>query len=177
MKYCLLLLLVFSSSICIGQHERSKEELKRIAQDKKSVFNMKGTKFPDFSLTTLDGETISSENTKGKIVLFNFWFTTCKPCIIEMPELNEMVKELESEDVVFVAPSLSTTAEIEKFLKRFAFDYQIVPDVKDFIYGYDIHSFPTHFVIDQEGVIDKVLIGYSTMTVGALKRATKKLLK
>lgn len=175
MKNIALLLFLFTALSSFAQ--LTKEQKKMIAEDKKKVLKMKGERFPDFTFKTLKGETISSENTKGKVVLFNFWFTTCKPCIMELPELNELVKEFEDENVVFVAPSISTEEQIDKFSKRFDFDYQQIANVKPWIYSQDIHEFPTHMIVNQEGIIEKVFIGYSIMTVGAIKSATKKLLK
>ena len=40
-----------------------------------------GKKVPEFKFTDLNGNEISTENTKGKVVVLNFWFTGCKPCI------------------------------------------------------------------------------------------------
>ena len=47
----------------------------------------------DFNATDLEGNEYSLSNLKGKIRVLNFWFTTCKPCVEEIPALNELVKK------------------------------------------------------------------------------------
>lgn len=47
---------------------------------------------PPFSVTDINGNEYSLESLKGKIIVLNFWFVECKPCVQEMPELNELVE-------------------------------------------------------------------------------------
>lgn len=155
----------------------TKEQIKQVEDAKKEVKSMKGKVFPEFNLVTLDGEKISTENTKGKILLFNFWFTRCRPCIEEIPELNEMVEEFERDDILFIAPTFDNSDQVDKFLKRFDFEYEIIADVKEFCLELNIRSYPTHFIVNREGIIEKVRIGYSVTTVESLKKTLKKLLK
>lgn len=156
--------------------EPTKEQIQQVKRAKKEVKKMKGDRFPDFELTTLDGEKISSQELNDKYILFNFWFTSCGPCIQEMPELNELVEEFKEEEVIFLAPTFNTTSQVNKFLNRFNFDYQIIPDVKDFCLELNIRSYPTHFIVSPEGVIEKVMIGYSPVTVNSFRKSLNKLL-
>ena len=137
---------------------------------------MKGEPFPDFNLTTLNGDIITNEDTKGKILLVNFWFTRCRPCIMEMPEMNEMVEEFKDEEVLFIAPTFDDTEMVTGFLSKRSFSYEIIPDVKDFCLKMNVRSYPTHFVINAEGMIEKVVIGYSSATVSTLRKSVRKLL-
>lgn len=157
--------------------EPTPEQIKQVEDAKKEVKRMKGEKFPDFNLTTIDGKNYTSEELRGKIILFNFWFTSCRPCIEELPDINNLVKEFQSEDIVFIAPTFDESTKVDKFLKRFNFEYEVVSDVKDFVLGNNIRTFPTHFVIDREGYIERVVIGYSVLTDNMLKKAINKLLK
>ncbi len=170
----LVLLLICYSTIA---QEPTPEQIKQVADAKKEVKRMKGEKFPEFELTTLDGKTYNNEDLLGKIVLFNFWFTSCRPCIMELPDINALVKEYENEDIVFLAPTFEDQIKVDKFLTRFNMEYEIVADVKDFVLGNNIRSFPTHFVIDHKGYIEKVVIGYSVLTDNMLRKAVNKLLK
>ena len=62
-----------------------------------SLFSQKeykiGDTLPDFKLWFIDGSKLTKKNTSGKIIVFKFWFTSCLPCRIDIPELNELVQE------------------------------------------------------------------------------------
>lgn len=176
MKGAILILICTLPSLGSSQ-QPTKEQIKEVADARKEVKGMKGEPFPDFELTDIDGNTFTKDQLKGKIFLVNFWFTRCKPCIMEMPEMNEMVEEFQDNDIVFLAPTFDDEVQVRKFLSKRDFTYQSIPDVKDFCVEMNVRSYPTHFVVNREGIIDKVVIGYSVMTVKALKRSLKKLLK
>lgn len=174
MKKLIILVLVALHIQSFGQP--TEEQIRQVEEAKKEVKRMKGQQFPSFEFTTIDGKTYTSEELDGKILMVNFWFSRCGPCIQEMPEMNEMVEKYQSEDVVFLAPTFDDAERISKFLSKRAFDYQIVPDVKDFCLELNVRSYPTHFVVNREGTIEKVIIGYSALTVGALRKSLRKLL-
>ena len=177
MKKLLFTLTTLSIAFHLLAQEPTKDQIKEVEDARKAVKRMDGKKFPDFELTTVSGKTYKSEELRGKIVLLNFWFTTCRPCIEELPDINALVEEFQDEDIVFIAPTFDTVDKVEKFLKRFDFKYEVVSDVKEFTVANNVRSFPTHFVIDQEGYIEKVVIGYSVLTDNMLRKAINKLLK
>lgn len=121
-------------------------------------------KAPDFSLTSINGEKLSLAKLKGKVVVFNFWFLGCAPCLSEIPNLNGLVKEFAGKDVVFIAPSLDKSSDLNTFLDRNEFNYKVVADAIDFIMdkygdGTGNIAFPVHIVIDREGNITYRRIG------------------
>ncbi|MEQ9467247.1 MAG: TlpA disulfide reductase family protein [Ekhidna sp.] len=175
MKHFFLALAILQLNPSFSQ-EPTKEQIREVADARKEVKRMKGEPFPDFSLTTINGDVVTSENTKGKILLVNFWFTRCRPCIMEMPEMNEMVEEFKDEEVLFIAPTFDDVEMVDKFLSKRDFSYEIVPDEKDFCLELNVRSYPTHFVINADGIIEKVVIGYSSATVSTLRKSVRKLL-
>ncbi|MEP1033273.1 TlpA disulfide reductase family protein [Ekhidna sp.] len=170
-------ILIFLIAPFLSFSQPTEEQIQQVAEAKKEVKKMKGKSFPDFTLTTLDGTSYTKEELKGKILLVNFWFSRCTPCIMEMPEMNEMVSEFKNENIVFLAPTFDDLEKVNKFLGKREFLYEIVPDVKDFCLALNVRSYPTHFVVNRDGVIEKVIIGYSSVTVGALRKSIRKLLK
>jgi len=60
----------------------------------------------DFSLPTLDGKTARLSDYAGKVVLIDFWSTTCDPCLAEMPHLVDMYKKHKEKGFVVLAVSL-----------------------------------------------------------------------
>src|SRR5262245_59608075 len=66
----------------------------------------KGPSAPDFSLPTLDGKTVRlSDHFGQKVVLIDFWSTTCDPCMAEMPHLVELYKKHKDQGFVVLAIS------------------------------------------------------------------------
>jgi peroxiredoxin len=61
---------------------------------------------PDFTLPSLDGKQVRLSDYKGKVVLIDFWSTTCDPCMVEMPHLVELYKKHKDKGFVVLAVSL-----------------------------------------------------------------------
>jgi thiol-disulfide isomerase/thioredoxin len=134
------------------------EFLKRAAEEKAGLDKMLNHQAPDFTLTDVDGKTWSLAELKGKIVVLNFWFTTCMPCIDEMPKLN-LVKKKYADKVVFLAFGLNDSDTIKAFLKNHPFDYTLFPETKTIGQAYQVEGYPTSMVIDAKGVIRFVQAG------------------
>ncbi len=128
-------------------------------------FNMEGQAFPQFTFTDLNDSFYTNENTKGKIVVFKTWFIGCTACVAEFPELNELVAKYKSRtDVVFVSLATDAKPELEKFLNKKAFTYEVVPGQKEFILKtLNLDAYPTHIVVDKNGTILKVVNKASEM--------------
>lgn len=121
-----------------------------------------GQPVPAFDLTGTDGKKYTSEQLKGKIVVINFWFEKCKPCLMELPELNAVAESYKnSDEVVFLAVTFDNQKDIDKFLKKNRFIYNKVADQKDMIQQYGITMFPTHLIIDRDGILAYNTSGFS----------------
>ncbi len=101
----------------------------------------------------MDGRTFSLGDYRGKVVVLNFWFIACRPCIVEIPKLNELIKEYENRDVEFIAFALDGQDRLEDFLRRYPFDYSIVPSAVDIAAQFGVSTYPTHIILDREGNI------------------------
>jgi thiol-disulfide isomerase/thioredoxin len=117
----------------------------------------KNKPLPAFRLKTLAGKEITNKDLKGKVVMINFWSTTCGPCIKEMPELNEMKKQYQ--DVVFLAPAPEDAATVEKLIAKYPFDFEILPNAKKVFEEWGIDSYPKNFFVDRQGIIREVKEG------------------
>ena len=139
-----------------GNDERAIQQIKMDAFKNALLNKPIGT----FHLKDLNNKKWDSKELKGKTVVINFWFTACRPCIMEMVYLNKLVAENKDSAVVFIAPAPENEVQIKKFLKKYSFDYNIIPSSIDYINALGIENFPTHLVIDKEGIIRQVFIGY-----------------
>lgn len=118
----------------------------------------KGKPLPDITLETMDGKTITSKDLKGKIVMINFWSTTCGPCIIEMPELNRLQEDYKDK-VVFLAPLPENTSKATKLIAKHPFQFIIAPNSSDLFEQLGIDGYPKNFFVDREGIIQEVKEG------------------
>ena len=100
----------------------TEEEKKMMANMPKQgdVSAMIGTSTPAFYMEDINGNSISSEGAKGKVIVLNFWFTACKPCIAEIPDLNEVYEIFgANENVVFASVTFNETKEVRSFLETY----------------------------------------------------------
>lgn len=139
--------------------------VKSVAEEASKNFRMEGTAFPKFNLKDLNGVEYTNENTKGKVVVLKCWFIACAPCIEEFPRLNELVEKYKNRtDVVFISLAFDSKEKLEPFLLKKPFHYAVVPDQKQFtFYDLDVKSYPTHIIIDKNGIIRKVVTAADEM--------------
>ncbi len=115
-------------------------------------------KLPDFQYKDLKGKFINSEALKGKPIILNFWFTTCLPCIAEMPELNRLKKKYKSSDIVFLSMTYETKDKVLAFLKKKKFDFQVISDAKEYCDMFT-DSYPINLFVDRNGIVRNIQYG------------------
>lgn len=112
-----------------------------------------GKEIPNFNFVSTNQNQIKKKDLLGKVLVFNFWFTTCSSCLKEMPELNKLVTKFKyNSDVLFIAPAINDDWTIKDFLKTNSFLYESVSGA-DFIKKLEISGFPTHLIVGKNGKI------------------------
>jgi thiol-disulfide isomerase/thioredoxin len=107
-----------------------------------------------FSVRTLNNQPINSDELKGKVVVLNFWFIGCPPCMAEIPKLNSLKERFKADDnVVFVALTADNEHLVRKFLAGQKFDYNIIADAKPTLDGFGFSGYPKNIVISKDGKI------------------------
>ena len=139
--------------------EEIKRVIKNISQVYYSHYLMEGEKFPEFNFTDLDGDTYTNENTSGKTVILKCWFIKCQACVAEFPELNELVEKYKNRnDIVFLSLAFDKEEDLKKFLINKPFSYKVASVKKEFFDNeLKINAYPTHIIIDNDGIIEKVV--------------------
>jgi peroxiredoxin len=118
---------------------------------------------PAVSFRTLNGELIALESLRGKVVMVNFWATSCATCVQEMPEMVETYKKYSDRGLEFIAVAMSYDPPnyVLNYAESRQLPFKVVLDsdgqaAKSF--G-DIKLTPTTFVIGKDGTILKRYIG------------------
>lgn len=126
----------------------------------------------DFTLTDQFGNTHTLSEYKGKTVFLNFWATWCPPCQAEMPDIQAIYEEYdtEGEDALIVlgvaAPDYGnekSEEEIKDFLEENGYTYPVVMDTGGNVFTqYGVYSYPTTFMIDRDGNVFGYVTGQLT---------------
>ena len=113
------------------------------------------TMAPDFTLKDLDGNEVSLSDYKGKIVVLNFWATWCRYCIEEMPDFNELDKEMaDAGDGVVLAVNVQEPYnKVNEYITNNNFGIKVLLDEDGYIAGaiYGVEGYPTTFVLNKDG--------------------------
>ena len=111
---------------------------------------------PSFQLATLDGQSVTSESLRGKVVLVNFWATWCPPCRVEMPGFQAVYDRKRSQG--FVVVGISTDAGgsdgVRAFLAAHHITYPVAMASASIVRDFGgANVLPTSFLIDRQGRI------------------------
>ncbi len=118
---------------------------------------------PAVSFRTLNGELIALESLRGKVVMVNFWATSCATCVQEMPEMVETYKKYSDRGLEFIAVAMSY--DPPSYVLNYAESRQLPFKVALDTDGQAAKSFgdvkltPTTFVIGKDGAILKRYVG------------------
>lgn len=119
---------------------------------------------PDFTLTDLEGNSVTLSEYRGKVVFINFWATWCPPCRAEMPEIEAVYQEYKDKGVVVIGVDILEPEDVvREFVEQGGYSWIFVLDATGAVSDdYKITAIPTSFFIDREGVIQVVNIGAMT---------------
>src|SRR5437660_5944887 len=110
---------------------------------------------PDFKLTGLDGKTVTLADSKGKVILLNFWATWCGPCRAELYDLIDLqAKYKDRFQILSLIVDDDDPAAIQTVVEKYGINYPVAlaPNEIRMQYG-GIAALPTSFMLDTEGRI------------------------
>ncbi len=150
-----------------------KATINQIGFDAYKNFKMEGTAFPQFSFKDLNGNLVTNESMKGKIIVIKCWYIHCTPCIREFPQVNKLVEEYKNrKDILFISLAEDSAEQLKTFLARKPLSYSVIPDMKVYMNeALQLNSFPTHFILNKEGLIAKVLPNFESLEVALAKES------
>lgn len=118
---------------------------------------------PSLRASTLEGQAVSLAQLRGKMVLVNFWATTCAICLAEQPDLVQMYQRYQARglEVIAVAMPYDRPDLIKSHLSKYPMPFKVVWDQDGQIVSQfgGIVGTPTTFVVDREGRLISRTIG------------------
>lgn len=118
---------------------------------------------PDVTFTSLTGERISMKSLRGRVVMVNFWATSCSTCIHEMPQMVDTYSRYRNQGLDFIAVAMSYDPPnyVLNYAQTRALPFKVALDPQDQLaksFG-DVKLTPTTFVIDRDGKVIKRYVG------------------
>lgn len=109
----------------------------------------------------ITGKQVKMSDYRGKKVFLNFWASWCPPCKEEAPVLQRFSEE--QDDVVVLGVNVNTDEKIpgdeKKFIEKYGLTFTNVYTQDEMFNSFFIPSFPTSYIIDEDGIILEQLIG------------------
>lgn len=111
----------------------------------------------DFTLSSLDGNDVTLDDHRGKVILLNFWATWCVPCRVEIPDLVELHQRYRDRGLAVLGVSINdSVARLDPFVRQLGISYPVLIGAG----RYDLQEafgplvgYPTSFLISRDGVV------------------------
>ena len=120
----------------------------------------KGDAFPDLKQFTLEG---TVPDTKGKVIIVDFWASWCGPCKRAMPVLRELHQTYKEKGVVIIGVSLDESkSDMDAYLKKNPMPFSILRDPKGKLgEKAGVEGIPSTFIIGPDGKVLEAHSGFS----------------
>jgi peroxiredoxin len=110
---------------------------------------------PDFTLPTTDGQQVSLQQYRGKVVFLNFWATWCIPCREEMPALERLHQTYQTQDLAIISIDLKESADqVKVFFQKHSLSFPALLDQDGSVFrDYLVAGMPTTYLIGRDGTM------------------------
>ena len=121
-----------------------------------------GMPAPDWELPLVSGGAKKLSDLKGDMVLLNFFYTSCPPCVKEMPHLNKLHEKYVGKGLHVIGINLINynINDINYFINKHNITFPTLMGTEDIKNRYNILYFPTTYLIDREGKIIYRQVGF-----------------
>ncbi len=121
---------------------------------------VRGKKIPDLEFTTIEGKKYRNADLRGKVLVINFWFKGCGPCVAEMPSLNKLVESFRAKNVNFIGFATDKEEALKPIYHNTGkFRFDIVANAQRIADQFVFSGYPTTYIVDQNGIIVKAWTG------------------
>jgi thiol-disulfide isomerase/thioredoxin len=133
----------------------------------------------DFALVTTNGEYVTLDDVKGKVVLLDFWASWCAPCVSALPTLQRLSKRYAKDQFELISISVDQNEQAWRaFMAKHRMDWpQVLDRQSKLARMFQVKPIPTYVLIDAEGVMRSYVIGASISSAAQLDDEVRKYLK
>jgi peroxiredoxin len=124
-----------------------------------------GEMAPEIAARTVSGDSLRLSDFRGKVVLLDFFYSTCGPCRQAIPRLVELSREYTGKDVAILGIDSHEPADSKlllRLLETREVRYPVLLPTKETDREYRVSGYPTVFIIGRDGRIAAVHVGFST---------------
>jgi len=118
---------------------------------------------PDFELVDAEGKTYRLSELRGRPVLINFWASWCGPCRQEMPAMERIFRQYQSQGFLILAINSThqdSQANALAFGEQLQLSFPILFDDNGEVYQkYQVRALPTSFFVTADGIIQEMIVG------------------
>ncbi len=140
------------------------EEYNSVRQNEKSFNNNSyiGTKAIDWTLPSMNGDSVHLSQLKGKLIMLEFWFPYCTGCVQAIPDINEIQEAYKNKGLMVYGVEFQRpdSLGLSEYIAKTKIKYPTLYSGKKVALKYRVSSGPTVFLINREGRIVYANIGF-----------------
>jgi len=136
---------------------------------------LKDTVAPGWTLKTPDSTNISLSEFKGQLVVIDFFYKDCPPCLKAIPILQSLHEKYKSEglNVIGIDPIDKENSVLKRFISKAGITYQVLLDKKNVNQAYHVSGYPTLYLIDKKGNVIYAESGFAGSVASKLEELIK----
>jgi peroxiredoxin len=134
---------------------------------------------PDFTLRSMNGPNLRLQEQRGRVVMVNFWATWCGPCRQEMPHLNRLYGKYRDAGFTLLGVNIDEDqGKATHLAARLGLQFPVLLDTdKKVSRMYDLSTMPSTLLIDRDGRVRYVHLGYRDGYEDTYEKQIRELLK
>ncbi len=134
-----------------------------------------GMAAPDFELENLEGKSVKLSELKGKPVFLDFWATWCGPCRRALPHTQEFAKKYKDKAHILAINVRESKEKVQQFMEQNNYTFPVLLDTEgEVARAYQVSGIPQFVIIDAEGKIQLIKVGYGQGVERELERVLQR---